>query len=285
MRILISGSHGLIGQALVSALSAEGHEITALSKEQLISGVFPSLEGFDVVIHLAGENIAGGLWTARKKRSLWESRVETSSRLALALSQLKNPPSTVVAASAAGFYGFSQREEPCTESSSKGEGFLADLCFAWENAWKPCEKRGLRVVYLRLSPVLSPKGGILQKLLLPFKLCLGGKIGDGKQWISWISLSDVVGSIFHLLKTPEIQGPVNLASPHSVRQQEFAALLGKVLHRPVLLPLPKIVVKAIYGEKGETLLLGSSYVIPRKLTQSGYRFTHSHLLSCLQDLL
>ncbi len=285
MRILLSGSHGLIGGSLLLALRASSHQIFLLSREQLETLDPSSLEGFDALIHLSGENIAQGAWTPEKKRVIWESRCTTSRRLSEALSKLSSPPKVVLAASACGFYGNSEGPDPFTELSPQGHGFLADLCGEWEKAWETAVSTGIRVVYLRFSPVLSSKNGILKELLLPFKLCLGGKMGNGEQFVSWISIDDVVGAISHILDTPTIEGPINLTSPGAVRQKEFARLLGEALHRPAWFHIPAVLIRWLYGEKGQTLILGSSWVIPNKLLESGYKFKHQDLLSCLQELL
>jgi uncharacterized protein (TIGR01777 family) len=294
-RILVSGASGLIGRALILALQSEGHQVVRLvrSKEQEgRDAIFwdpahaqfskSSLEGFDAVIHLAGEGITDGRWTSQKKKRLFVSRCRDSWVLSQALSHLEHPPKVVLCASAVGFYG-NRPGEVLTESSIPGTGFLPDLCVQWEKAMQSIQARGARVVHLRFGAVLSFSGGMLKKLLLPFKLGLGGKLGSGKQILSWIALSDVVGATLHILSTPSIHGAVNVVSPYPVTQAEFAQTLARHLHRPAWVPLPAWLLRLAFGELADEVLLASAHVVPEKLIQSGYSFKCSELANSLRD--
>lgn len=293
LRILLSGARGLIGGALAQALRKEGHLVIRLvrSKEQEGSDAISwdpahaqfskdSLEGFDAVIHLAGESIAGGRWTSQKKKRLFISRCRDSWVLSQALCHLKHPPKVVLCASAIGFYG-NRPGEFLTENSRPGSGFLADLCVQWERSMQSIEAKGVRVVHLRFGSVLSYSGGMLKKLLLPFKLGLGGKLGSGQQILSWIALNDVVGAILHLLDHQELRGAVNLVSPHPVTQAEFTYMLKQRLHRPAWVPLPAWLLRLVFGEMADELLLASAHVVPEKLIRSGYIFQCPELENAL----
>jgi uncharacterized protein (TIGR01777 family) len=281
MKVLISGSSGLIGSALRQSLLTDGHAVVSLPRtfEEPID-----FSGVDVVVHLAGENIAGGRWTADKKRRIEESRVKGTRQLAEQMAGSAVKPSTFICASAIGFYG-SRADEPLDEESPGGSGFLAAVCRKWEAAARPAEAASIRTVWIRTGVVLSTNGGALKKMLTPFKLGGGGIVGDGRQYISWISLDDEVQAIRFIMNTAAVRGAVNLVSPGAVTNQEFTKTLGKVLRRPTVLPLPAPAARIIFGEMADELLLGSTRVIPKKLVEAGYEFCHPDLQSALEDIL
>lgn len=293
--VLVSGASGLVGQALTPALTAAGHATRALrrgaSSREAIGwdpdkGTIDAekLEGFDAVVHLAGENIAEGRWTADKKRRIRDSRIGGTRLLCETLSRLKSPPKTLVCASAIGYYGH-RGDALLSEDSGPGNGFLPEVCVAWEAATRPAADRGIRVVSLRIGIVLSPLGGALQKMLLPFKLGLGGVIGHGGQYWSWVSLPDLVGMIGHALTCDQLSGPVNAVSPEPVTNREFTGALGRVLHRPTVFPLPAFVARVVLGEMADSLLTASTRVAPLRLQSTGYRFQHPELGGALRELL
>lgn len=298
MKILISGASGLVGTELKNFLAAGGHEVKTLGRLGKHSDVAwnvernllnaAELEGFDAVVHLAGENVAGGRWTPERRKAILNSRVDGTRLLCEALARCKRPPKVLVSASAVGIYGDRGNEE-LTESSSHGSGFLAAVCRAWEDACQPAIRAGIRVVNLRIGVVLSPRGGALKKMLLPFKLGLGSNLGTGRQWMSWISIDDLVGSIHHVLMTESVRGPVNACSPAAVQQREFARLLGKVLWRPTIRFLPSfmtlIPLWLVFGDMALEVLLGGAKVLPRRLQDSGYVFRHPDLEGALRHVL
>jgi uncharacterized protein (TIGR01777 family) len=297
MRVLVSGASGLIGSALVPTLSAAGHTVTRLVRSTPRPGQAeipwnpaarsigtPALEGLDAVVHLAGDNIASGRWSAVKKASIRNSRVQGTSVLCEALAQLVKPPKVLLSASAIGYYG-DRGETTLREGSPPGTGFLAEVCQAWEAATAPAVQRGIRVVHLRFGMVLSPAGGALAKMLTPFRLGLGGVVGTGTQYISWIALDDVLGAIHHALSTNTLQGPVNVVAPQPVTNQAFTATLGKVLRRPTRFPLPAFAARLLFGEMADALLLASTRVVPARLVASEYTFHHAALEEALQHLL
>ena len=295
MRALISGSTGLVGSALVSFLSTEGHEVVRLVRatpERGEIGWDPSggsihedgLEGLDAVVHLAGENIAEGRWTDAKKERIRESRVEGTRILCEALARLEGPPKVLVCASAIGFYG-DRGDETVSEESAPGTGFLSDVCQAWEAAAQPARDKGIRVVHLRLGVVLSAEGGALAKMLFPFKMGVGGRIGSGDQYMSWISIGDAVGAIHHSLMTDSMEGPVNAVAPAAVTNSEFTKTLGRVIGRPTIFPMPGFAARLAFGEMAEALLLASTRVKPARLDESGYGFAHPDLEGALRHLL
>jgi uncharacterized protein (TIGR01777 family) len=296
MKILVSGSTGLIGSALVPALEGAGHSVTRLvraKKEPADPAIewHPEgdaiderpLEGFDVVIHLAGENIAGR-WTPEKKEAIRESRVHGTRLLCEALARLGAPPHTLLCASASGIYG-NRGDEELIDESPHGKGFLADVCRQWEAATDPAAMVGIRVVNLRFTMVLSPRGGALGAMLPPFRLGLGGPLNGGNQFTSWIAIDDVVGAALHALGNEELKGGVNVTAPHPVRNRDFTDALAHVLHRPALLPAPAIALRFLFGEMADEVLLTSQRVIPERLLMTGYRFQYPELDGALRHLL
>lgn len=296
MKILISGSSGLVGAALKSYLLGKGHQVYSLvrrpsensmhiywnsTKQQIEDN---SLEGLDAIVHLAGESIANNRWNDSVKQKIRDSRVDGTKTLCDALANLKCPPQVLVTASAIGFYG-TQVETPVDEDAPKGNGFLADVCAEWEAATKAAKDKGIRVAHSRFGVILSPKGGALKKMLLPFQMGLGGKIGSGKQIMSWVALHDVVRAIDHIIQTKSLVGPVNVVSPRSVTNKEFTKTLGKALSRPTLFPMPAFAAKLAFGEMADELLLSSVDVKPKALLESGFTFEKSDLLAALKYML
>ena len=298
-RILVSGVSGPIGTALVPSLESSGAGIARLMRRD--SGAVSarateiirwdpakaippeSVSGFDAVIHLAGESIVGR-WSAAKKAKIRNSRVIGTRNLAAALAQTKDKPRVFVCSSAIGYYG-DRGDEVLNERSSPGTGFLADICREWEAATQPAADAGIRTVQIRTGVVLSPQGGALGKMLLPFKMGVGGQIGSGGQWMSWIDVEDMVGAIRHILKTDELQGPVNLVAPNPVTNAEFTKTLSSMLSRPAMFPVPAFVVKLVFGEMGATVLLEGQRVEPAQVLTSGYQFHFSELKASLEHVL
>lgn len=297
-RILVSGTSGPIGTALLPTLSANGAHITRLiRKEHPHSGnehqsipwdpaqplASNALSGFDAVIHLAGETIAGR-WSEAKKKKIRDSRVIGTRNLAQALAQAKDKPQVFICSSAIGYYG-NRGDELLTEESQNGSGFLSDVCQEWEAATRTAAEAGIRTILMRTGIVLSPRGGALGKMLPAFKVGVGGRIGDGRQWMSWIDVQDLVGAIHHILKSDLLNGPVNMVGPRPVTNAEFTETLAGVLSRPAIFPLPAIAVKLLLGEMGETLLLGSQRVEPTQLVSTGYPFRFRTLRASLENTL
>lgn len=292
--ILITGASGMIGGALVKHLSRSGFNVYQLSRHSTTAPFYyeagagrvfldPSIP-LSGVINLAGPNIADKRWSAARKRVILKSRQDITLALATALAESKSKPRTLLSASAIGFYGLTG-DRSVDESSPAGNDFLALVGQAWENATAPAAAAGINTIHLRFGIVLSPHGGVLKKLLLPFKLGLGGRIGNGQQYMSWISIVDVVQIIQHLLKKNPQCDPINLVAERPVTNADFTAQLGQALHRPSILPLPGFMVKMLLGEMGETLLLGSSRVTSHKLAQLGIKLQHPTLNSALVALL
>ncbi len=279
LRIGITGSHGLIGAAVVETLRADGQEVLPLPRptEKI------ELPGLDAVVHLAGENIAGR-WTVKKKVRIRDSRVTGTRLLSEALAQSERAPRCFVCASAIGYYG-DRGTEPLTDDSPPGRGFLAGVCREWERATAPASAAGIRVVNLRFGVVLSADGGALAKLLLPFRLGLGGVMGNGRQFWSWVSIDDAVGAIRQAIQCDGLRGPVNVVAPTPVTNREFTRTLGRVLGRPTILPMPALAARAAFGEMAEAALLASAYVQPIRLEGSGYRFQHRDLEEALRSIL
>jgi uncharacterized protein (TIGR01777 family) len=296
MNILVTGASGLIGTALVSSLASSGHAVTRLVRGQQtaqektarwdpMAGTIDAgaIEGVDAVVHLAGENIAER-WTPAKKAKIRDSRVKGTQLLSETLIRLSPTPKTLVSASAIGYYG-DRGAAILTEDSVSGRGFLSEVCRAWEAATEPAQQRGIRVVQLRLGVVLSPDGGALAKILPPFRLGLGGVLGSGQQYMSWIALDDVIGVIQHVITTDALQGPTNAAAPRAVSNQEFTKTLGKVLGRPTAIPLPAFAARLMFGEMADEVLLASARIQPVKLLASGYQFRYPELEGALRHLL
>jgi uncharacterized protein (TIGR01777 family) len=296
MKILISGSHGLVGTALIKSLEASGHEVFTLvryaprSKTEIewspdrYSIALARIEGFDAVVNLAGESIAEGRWTDEKKRRIRESRVKGTKLLGDALANLASPPKTFICASAIGYYG-NRGDEILTEASAPGVDFLAQVCVEWEKATALATEKGIRVVNARFGVILDANGGALKKMLPPFRMGVGGRISSGKQWMSWIALTDVIGALNFALATESLRGPVNFVAPNPVTNAEFAKTLGKVLSRPTLFPIPAFGVRLLFGEMGEALLLGGQRVEPERLKSTGYQFQYSQLEPALAAIL
>jgi uncharacterized protein len=297
MKVLISGSHGMVGSALVKALAAGADEVTRLVRKPA-PGEGPEIPwepesnrldpssagGFDAVVHLAGENIASGRWTDERKRRIRESRVKGTRLLSEVLARVARPPRVLVSASAIGYYG-DRGEEILREESASGPGFLPEVCREWEAATEPAAGKGVRVVRLRFGVILSADGGALAKMLPPFRMGAGGILGDGRQYVSWISLDDAVGAIRHVIRLEALKGPVNVVAPAPVTNREFTATLGKVLSRPTLIPMPAFAARLAFGEMADALLLSSARVEPRRLLDSGYSFLHPDLEPALRHLL
>jgi uncharacterized protein len=298
MKILIAGASGLIGKALKDSLEQSGNQVICLVRsraEVSDRAIFwdpehglvdiASLEGFDAVVNFAGENIFSGRWTSFKKKRILNSRVESTKTLVNALIRLQKPPKVFINASAIGFYG-DRGDEICTEESRMGSGFLADVCRQWEAAAMPAQEKGIRTVLLRTGIVLSPEGGALSKMLPPFKAGLGGKLGSGKQYVSWIAIEDLIGIILFVIGNDRIQGPVNAAVPDAIKNEDFSAILGNVLNRPTMLSVPVFALKLLLGnEMAEETVLASTYVEPKKLMEAGYEFKYLDLEKALNDIL
>lgn len=299
MKILVTGSTGLIGSALVPFLTTGGHDVFRLVRDEQQAQADPQaifwdirrgevdrqrLEGFDAVIHLAGANIAGKRWSEKYKQTIKESRVRSTQLLAGLLGTLQQKPRVLISTSAVGYYG-DRGSELLTEHSTPGVGFLPEVGRAWEQAAEPASAAGIRVVHPRLGIVLSPQGGALKEMLTPFRLGVGGVVGTGQQYWSSIGLDDVLGGFLHCLMHEEIVGPVNFVMPSPSTNREFTKTLGAVLKRPTLVPLPSLAVRTLLGEMGENLLLHSTRAIPEKLQQHNYPFRHPDLATALRFVL
>ncbi len=290
LRIAVTGASGLIGTQLCAFLSTGGHRVDRLVRREARPGEIRwdpahrtldarALEGVDVVVHLAGENVGGGRWTPTRKRAVLQSRVDGTHTIATAVAQLDKKP-LLISASAVGYYGHTG-DTLVDEDAPNGTGFLAEVCKAWEAAADPARAAGVKVVHPRIGVVLSGAGGALAQMVTPFRFGLGGPIGDGRQGFPWIAMDDVVGALHHLVGAG-LEGPVNLVAPSGVRQAEFAKVLGRVLRRPAVLPLPAFAVRAIFGEMGQGILLDGQRVVPRRLLESGYRFVREELEEALR---
>ena len=297
MKILVSGSRGLVGAALLQHLDEAGHSTVPLLRERPADGQVgvhwdpianfvdtDAMEGAEAVVHLAGENIAQGRWNNAKKQRIRDSRVDGTRLLSAALSGLQNKPRVLVCASAIGYYG-DRNDEVLTELSARGSGYLPEVCRDWEAASGVAENCGIRVVLLRYGVILSASGGALAKMLKPFKMGVGGKIGGGQQYMSWITLDDAVGVIMHAIQNDMLSGPVNAVSPNPVTNLEYTKTLGRVIGRPTLFPMPALAARAAFGEMANDLLLASARVEPAKLRKSGYTFRHPELEGALKHLL
>jgi len=292
MKIAIAGASGLVGSALIPVLEREGATITRLVRSTPKPGeiewhpnqdaIEPNrLEGFEVIINLAGENIAAGRWTDDQKRKIRDSRVNGTHLMSEAIAKLGQKPRVFVCASATGIYG-DRDDEILDEQSESGSGFLAGVCREWEKATEPASKAEVRVVNLRFGPIMSREGGMLAKLLTPFKMGLGGKVGSGQQYISWISIDDAVQAINLTINDESIRGPVNVVSPHPVTNEEFTKALGHVLNRPTALAIPAFAARLTFGEMADEMLLVSQRVMPKKLEHAGFQFRYPGLEGALR---
>ena len=298
MRVAVSGSTGLVGSEVVASLSTAGHEVVRLVRRPPAPGEkavrwdpakgevdAAGLEGFDAVIHLAGENVGAGRWTPARKAAIRDSRVNGTRLLCDALAGLARPPKTLVCASAVGYYG-DRGGETLAEESPPGTGYLAEVCQEWEAASAPAARKGIRVVALRIGMVLSPEGGALPRMLPLFRAGLGGVLGGGRQYVSWVALDDLPNILLHALQRGDLTGPVNAVAPRPVTNREFTVALGKVLARPTPLPVPAFALRLAVGrEMADALLLASARVVPRRLEETGYRFRFPELGGALHHLL
>ena len=286
----------MVGGSVIPVLKKEGHEIGRLLRSGPAAGAdllwnpdagtinLAGLEGFDAVVHLAGENIASGRWTPARKEKISQSRVNGTRLLAEALAKLQHPPKVLVSASAIGFYG-DRGSEIVSEESSPGIGFLPNVCRTWESATQAAGSNGIRVVHLRIGIVLSTRGGALAKMLLPFRLGAGGMVGNGTQYMSWISLTDLCGAVKHAIVNEDLSGALNVVSPSPVTNDEFTKALGAALHRPTIFPLPVFAVRIMFGEMGDALLLASTRVVPARLQASGFAFQDREIGPTLKRVL
>lgn len=299
MKVLMTGATGLIGRKLCASLAQDGHHLVALSRSpERISGLAadevhkwepqsgppPSrvLENIDVVINLAGSPIADGRWTEAQKKMIRDSRVVTTRNLVTGLRAAASKPSALISGSAVGFYG-NRGDEELDESASVGSGFMSEICRDWEAEAARASDFGLRVVQVRTGVVLSAEGGALNKMLLPFKLALGGPLGNGRQWFPWIHISDIVGVFKHALITPTLEGAVNGVAPEPVTNANFTKQLGRALHRPAFLPVPEMALRALMGEMAD-VLFHSQRVVPKAVLQAGYEFRYPLLDRALAEL-
>lgn len=296
LRIAITGASGFVGRALARALTAAGHDVRAVVRRRPAGARDiawdpargeidrAALDGLDAVVHLAGATIAQR-WTAAHRRSIRDSRVEGTRLLATALAALSTPPRVLVSASAIGIYGDDRGDERLDETSPLGTGFLADVGREWESNAAPAAARGIRVVHPRFGIILGADGGALAKMLPPFRLGLGGRLGSGRQWMSWIALPDAVRALRWLIETDSLAGPVNVVAPHAVRNADFTGALGRVLHRPAVAVVPALALDIAFGAMGRGTVLASQRVVPRRLAESGFVWEHPELEPALRSIL
>jgi uncharacterized protein (TIGR01777 family) len=296
MNVAIAGASGLIGRAIEAAWHDAGHEVKRLVRRAARSAdeitwnpatgeLDPrGLAGVDAIVNLAGENIAGGRWTAARRERILRSRVDATRTLVQALAKLERRPRVFVSASAVGFYG-DRGDEVLTEASAIGHGFLPEVCLAWETHAEGAARLGVRTALLRFGMVLAADGGALAKMLPAFRLGVGGRFGSGRQWVSWVSIADAVGAIGFALENERYAGPLNIVAPQPVTNAEFARTLARVLHRPALLPAPAWALRLAFGQMADEALLASTRAVPRNLQASGYAFRHAELESALRDIL
>ncbi|MDQ6728109.1 MAG: TIGR01777 family oxidoreductase [Actinomycetota bacterium] len=298
MKVIVTGSHGLIGGELVAQLRAGGHQVTKLvrnSQPGLGEAAWDpagatieaaKLEGHDAAVHLAGVGIGDHRWTDEHKRAVLDSRVQGTTLLARTLAGLSSPPAVLVSGSAVGYYGTDRGDDELTETDERGSGFLADVVAAWEEAAAPAADAGIRVALARSGVVLTAKGGALKKQLLPFKAGIGGRLGTGKQWLSWISLDDEIAALVRLAAADGPSGPVNVTSPDPVTNAQFTATLARVLRRPAFMPVPTPALHALFGkEMVAEMLLGGQRVVPAALQSAGFLFSHPGLEDALRNTL
>lgn len=298
MNILVAGASGLVGSKLVPALLEDGHQVRRMVRDRrrmVAEDVLwdpaageideTAIDQADAVINLAGENIAGGRWSAQRKAAILDSRVDSTRTIAKALAKVPSRPRTLINASAIGYYG-DRGDEVLDEESTPGSGdFLSGVCREWEAATRPAADAGARVVLTRFGVILSEEGGALKKMLLPFKLGLGGKIGSGRQYMSWVAIDDVVGAIQHSLTNDTLHGPVNVVAPRPVTNAEYTKTLGGVLHRPTLFPMPAFAARVAFGQMADELLLAGQRVRPARLLASNYVFRYPELAGALEHVL
>ena len=296
MRILITGASGLIGTALQKSFEEKGYEMLLASRSEpkserdiqwnadagFADEDLLRLEGLDAVIHLAGESISALRWTDEKKKAIRDSRVHGTRTMIEAFARLEKKPKVFISASAIGFYG-DRGDEEMTETSSVGDTFLSEVSKEWESESRRAEDMGIRTVLLRNGIVLSKDGGALATMMTPFKLGVGGVVGSGKQWMSWVSLDDAVGIVDYALENENLRGAVNVVSPNPVTNEEFTKTLGEVLYRPTFLPLPEFAVNLVFGEMGDALLIDSTRVVPKRLLDSGFKFRYPEIKSALEN--
>ncbi len=301
MRVIVTGSTGLVGRALVRSLLADGHEVTRLVRGDAqgfrapgTAAVHwdpergeidaPALEGHDAAVHLAGENVGEGRWDDEKKRRILESRVKGTTLLASALAGLSAKPKVLVSASATGYYG-DRGDEILREESASGSDFLSEVCREWEKGTLQASQAGVRVVHLRIGVVLDGEGGALQKMLTPFKLGVGGKIGSGSQYMNWITLEDLIGVIRRAVEDESLRGPVNTVAPQQVTNAEFTKALGHALGRPTIFAVPAFAARLAFGEMADALLMASTRVEPARLKEAGFQFKHPEIEGALRSVL
>src|SRR5215212_4517038 len=301
MKVIVTGSGGLVGRALVRSLLADGHSVTRLVRGGAQQFRTPNstavewnpeagtidaaaLEGHDAAVHLAGEPIAEGRWDEAKKRRIMESRVKGTRLIAETLAGLSAKPKVLVSASAVGFYG-DRGDETVREESASGTDFLSEVCREWEKATLEASQAGLRVVHLRIGVVLDAEGGALAKMLTPFKLGVGGRVGSGRQYMSWITLEDLVGVIRRAIEDESLRGPVNAVAPRPVTNAEFTKALGRVLGRPTIFAVPAFAARLAFGEMADALLLAGSRVEPARLNEAGHQFKHAEIEGALRSVL
>jgi uncharacterized protein (TIGR01777 family) len=303
MRIMVSGSSGFLGTAIADSLAEQKHQVVRIVRPVTaaknarpdrpqevtwdpVAGQFgaAAAEEADALIHLAGASIADGRWSASRKKVIRTSRIDATRHLIGALSKLQTPPRIIVAASAVGYYG-NRGDETLTEQSAPGNDFLAEACREWEAETARGAEFGARVVSLRFGIILAAHGGALPKMALPFKLGAGGRLGDGRQWMSWLTLAEVVNIVHFALANSQLAGPVNAITPNPVRNSEFTAVLAKTVHRPALFPAPAFALRLALGEMADGLLLASQRVIPSKLTNASYQFQQADLAGALANVL
>jgi uncharacterized protein (TIGR01777 family) len=293
MRVLITGAHGLIGTALQTSFTEKGYEMLLATRREPQNGseiqwdvetgfAEPErLEGLGAVVHLAGESVSGLRWTEEKKKAIRDSRILGTRSVVDAISKVADRPKVFIAASAIGFYG-ERGDDEMTESSAAGDTFLAEVCREWEGEARRAEDAGIRTVLLRTGIVLSKDGGALGTMLTPFKLGVGGVVGSGKQWMSWISLDDHIAAINYAIENDTLRGAVNSVAPNPVTNHDFTKVLGEVLYRPTFLPLPEFAVSMVLGEMGDALLLASTKVLPKRLEQAGFEYRYPHLKTAIE---
>jgi hypothetical protein len=294
-RIVIAGGTGLVGRALENCFQSAGDDVAVLTRGEssgnqvhwdgeTTDGWLDRVDGCDVVVNLAGDNLAAGRWTAAKKQRIIDSRICSTKAVAAAIEQVKKKPRLLLQASAIGFYG-DRGDEDLDENSALGHGFLADTCKKWEEALGKLETPDTRVVIMRLGVVLDRKGGIVKKLVGPFKGFVGGHLGSGSQWLSWIHIKDVVGAVEYFIHNENLAGIYNITSPYQATSREFSKCLGKVLRRPSWLHMPAFAARAIFGDMADQMLLAGQKVSPRRLLDAGYSFQFSDLNRALEDIL